>query len=221
MKKAIFILLVTFAGTFVFGQYVTEFAEAGNNVFTSISSSEEELVVGDPYYDENFYPATISGVKGTVDVRYNAYADRFEFYSGEKLMYLDYNRVPPRIEVGNKLYEFTSYNEGKSYNEGYLQVLNEGEKITLYKRMWIKKLEGKSAETSYQTDQPARYSPQSDQYYVKFSNELINPVETKKKKFRKMFNSVNPKAVEFIKSNKISPKSEVDLMKLAEYLNEN
>jgi hypothetical protein len=222
MKKSIFslILLISFP---MFSQQV----RSGYTVITAKQrldltrtfETEEKNIQGSPYLAETFLPANVSGYQGVFLLRYNAHKDEMEFQKDEEILYLVKS---DSLEVdflnSKKKYSYLEYKSGKEIIKGFLIVVSNGEKISLFKKEKVNLIPKVEATNTYARDSPARYELQKDTFFIKMDGVIV-PFPKNKKELLKMFPDKENPIVDFIKNNDISFSKENDVINLVKFLN--
>ncbi|NML69402.1 hypothetical protein HHL23_06290 [Chryseobacterium sp. RP-3-3] len=223
MKKVLLIL-------FGFTISVVE-AQAGSenvsysteNIFMRANrpTTKEYVIDGSPYTTgDKFNKVIIKGFsKDVQDLRYNAYEDEMEFKKGEELFYANKaDNVKIQFPELNKTYESLTYTYDGKTKSGYLVLLLDNPKFSLYKREKMELLKGEKSPNAYSKDANDYYAKEKDIYLIsrdkKFSKFPKNTSEA-----AELF-SIDKKELEsFVKSNKINLNREPDMTKLVEFIN--
>ncbi|SFN48366.1 hypothetical protein SAMN05421594_2916 [Chryseobacterium oleae] len=223
MKK-IFLIVFGFTISVVEAQAGSEnVSYSTENIFMRANrpTTKEYVIDGNPYTTgEKFNKVMIKGFsKDVQDLRYNAYEDEMEFKNGEELFYVNKGtNIKIQFPDLKKTYESLTYTyDGKS-KSGYLVLLVDNPKFSLYKREKMELLKGEKSTNSYTKDANDYYAKETDLYLVakdkKFSKFPKNVSEASG-----IF-SIDKKELEtFVKSNKINFNKEPDMIKLVEFVN--
>ncbi len=176
---------------------------------------------GSMYINERYMPAQVTGYDNNVLVRYNAYSDYFEI-NNTKTGQAETLSKNPEVEITvvstNQTYKVLEYKTEKGETHyGYLTVISEGPKVSLYKKETIVLQPEFFPSNSYQSYKAANYKKSDDEYYIKLNNEIVY-LSSKSKHLAKMMPEQDKEIKTFIKKNKISLDKEQDLVKLADYL---
>ena len=185
-------------------------------------STREYIIEGTPYVNgDKFTKVVIKDYsKNVQDLRYNAYEDEMEFKIDEQLYYANKeNNLKIYFPTLNKTYKCFNYNyDGKS-KLGYLVVLVDGPKYSLYKKEKMELLKGEKSSNAYSKDANDYYTKEKDLYLVSKNNQLSK--FPKKIGDASEFFSIDKKELEnFVKTNKINFNKEADLIKLVEFVNQ-
>lgn len=229
--KSVVSFLIIFLAQIVFSQTEggrTQYAYI-NNSFLSAGNGSMALKTptkgdaqGSMYYYEQFSALKVGGVLQDFLVRYNAYEDRMELQDGDKLYEYFPNIHDKEFQIINlgKTYIYLNYflDEIRSEN-GYLVVLQRGERYTLYEKERIKLQEGRVSQTGYDKTVPDKYVPVKDEFYIGFNGDKIIKLPKSKKDFSKLFGDKEDKVSDIIKSGKYSLKDKTSLKGLLMQLN--
>lgn len=167
------------------------------------------------YLTQNYEQAFINGIKESVFLKYNIYKDEMEFVKNETTYYLNKKEGTSinfkRINTTYKIYDYKN-------KFRYFQVHNDDKALLLSKQN-ISYIEAKPAATSYQKAKPADFRRESDSYYIKFQNQSIKELPSKKKNFYQIFGEKSNSIKSFVKKNKIDIKKIKDLKEVINYYN--
>lgn len=186
-------------------------------------STKEYVIDGNPYINgDNFNKVIINGYsKNVQDLRYNAYEDEMEFKMGDELFYANKeNNLKIQFPALNKTYKCLNYiDEGRS-KLGYLVVLIDNLKHSLYKREKVELLKGEKSTNAYSKDANDYYAKEKDQYLIsKGSNQLFR--FPKNANDASGFFGTDKNVLEsFVKTNKINFNKGQDIIKLVEFVNQ-
>lgn len=182
---------------------------------------EDRKIDGSPYVNgEKFEKVVIKDYsKNVQNLRYNAYSDEMEFKMGEELY--NANKVDAlKVQFPSlkKTYESITYSYDGRTKSGYLVLLVENPKFSLYKREKMELMGGTRSNNGFTKDANDYYEKDKDLYLVakdkKFSKFPKNTAEA-----AEVF-LVDKKDLEsFVKSNKINFSKEPDMIKLVEFIN--
>jgi hypothetical protein len=193
---------------------------ATEKLYMSSDASRPVDAVGSPYVNKNFLPVRVKGYDDQIFTgRYNAYNGEMEINLGTKIIALDTSKdYQVMYTQNNKIYKTYNYSSPNGISKrGFLTVVNQNGDNALLKSEIIKYYDKVPAATSYQTDKPAKFVQESDEYYIA-KGKVITPLPTRKKDLLKAYNKDAKKIKTYLKENKISLKKEKDLIKLAGYI---
>jgi len=184
--------------------------------------SEKEKPKGSPYLQGKFTWAKVESVAQKTLMRYNVYADEFEFITpkGDTLILdkiADFNNI--MFTVTSKNYRLVYYTNpvGKLTN-GYLINLYLKGDVTLFKKENITYAEERPAKTSLEMTLPAKYVPADDTYFIQIKEGPIVEFPKNKKQLIKMFPAKKNEIEAFLKANEISFDEESSLFKLIDFV---
>ncbi|WP_343611837.1 hypothetical protein [Chryseobacterium oranimense] len=184
-------------------------------------TTKEYVIEGSPYTTgDKFNKVIIKGFsKDVQDLRYNAYEDEMEFKRGDELFYANKeDNVKIQFPELGKTYESLTYTYDGNTKSGYLVLLVDSPKFSLYKREKMELLKGEKSTNSFTKD--------ANDYYAKEKDLFLIAKDKKFFKFPK--NSADAAAIfsvdkkdldNFVKSNKINFNKESDMIKLVEFIN--
>ena len=174
-------------------------------------NQDEKDVQGSPYLDKEYSYATVDGVKEKILARYNIFSDEIEFKKDGKVM------IVPKSD----LYTHFVFENGEKIqlidDKYYINVygLEDG---FLYKKMKSKYQEFKKATSGYGDDKPAKFTNQTEAYYIGANNKLVE-FPKNKEDFAKLFPEKNKEILDYLNKNKNKLKSEVDMVSALSYVN--
>ncbi|KMQ64138.1 hypothetical protein ACM40_02320 [Chryseobacterium sp. BLS98] len=182
---------------------------------------EDRKIDGSPYVNgDKFEKVTIKDYsKNVQDLRYNAYQDEMEFKMGEELYNANKTEgLKIQFPTLKKTYESLTYSYDSKTKSGYLVLLVDNPKFSLYKREKMELMGGTKSNNGFTKDANDYYEKDKDLYLIakdkKFSKFPKNSTDA-----ATIF-SVDKKDLDnFVKSNKINFNKEPDMIKLVEYVN--
>lgn len=228
MKKNFFSALCSFIIFSSYGQNTNALDMLNRTNLDLIRSNRYEnkydKATGSAYINDNFFPATISGVQNLVKVRYNAEADEFQIENDDDS---DKNYTLPKkseystIEFKNGFYKFelVNYKDVKGIEvNGYLIEKMNKNHIILYKREKVNYFKAKEAENSYTMGSSAKLVRAKDEFYLQLKNKQIVEFPKNKKKFIALFGDKKDAITAYLKDNDVSFSDESDIAKIAEFI---
>ncbi|WP_411897229.1 hypothetical protein [Elizabethkingia occulta] len=225
MKK-IFLLPVSFFSMLIFAQTGSDnmAVSAQGEMFFMMGKKNiinEKAIDGSPYVNgNNFIKVQIPNYNKSIpDLRYNANSDEMEFRNENDIYFVN---KQPQIKIDflslNKSYECLNYNINDKNYFGYLVVLVDNAKFSLYKKESIEIVKGEKGSNPFVTDQNDFYGKVKNQYLLKKGNHF-SKISKNVKDIINLFD--NKTDVEnYIKTNKIDLSKENDLIKFVKYTNE-
>lgn len=208
------------------------FAQAGNenisystgNFFMRANrpTTKEYIIDGNPYINgKGFQQVTVQGYSSNIqNLRYNGYEDEMEFEDGGQLYYAN-KEDGLKIEFKDlkKTYQILNYSFDSKSRFGYLVLLAENPKYSLYKREKVELLKGEKSPNAYSKDANDYYAKERDLYLVKKENEFFK-FPKNSKEFIARFETDGPKFEKFHKDNTLSFSKENDMIKMIEFLDQ-
>ncbi|MCL1669297.1 hypothetical protein M2T82_14610 [Elizabethkingia ursingii] len=225
MKK-IFLLPVSFFSILIFAQTGSDnmAVSAQGEMFFMMGKKNilnEKGIDGSPYVNgTNFIKAQIPNYNKSIpDLRYNASSDEMEFRNENDIYVVN---KQPQIKIDflplKKSYECLNYSINDKNYFGYLVVLVDNAKYSLYKKESIEIIKGEKGSNPFVTDQNDFYGKVKNQYLLKKGNRF-SKISKNVKDIIDLFD--NKAGVEnYIKTNKIDLSKEDDLIKFVKYANE-
>ncbi|MGG5208957.1 hypothetical protein ACQWU4_08410 [Chryseobacterium sp. MIQD13] len=182
---------------------------------------EDRKIDGSPYINgDQFQKVIIKDYsKNVQDLRYNAYQDEMEFKMGEEL-YNANKTEGLRIQFPTlkKTYESLTYSYDGKTKSGYLVLLVDNPKFSLYKREKMELMGGTKSNNGFTKDANDYYENDKDLYLIakdkKFSKFPKNSSDA-----ASIFSIDKKELDSFVKSNKINFNKEPDMIKLVEFIN--
>lgn len=181
----------------------------------------KEKIMGSPYFQPAFAKATVVNIKVEAYLRYNIYTDEFQFITPKNdTLVLDKIEDFGNIEFPGlkKRYNLVAYTSGKKLVYGYLLNLYEKDGFTLYKKENIGLTEAKIAETRLEKSTPASYNKLKDAFFFKNKEAVVAEFPDSKKALIKLFPDKKAAIEGYLKENKTDFDSEVDLIKVIDFL---
>lgn len=226
--KNIFVTLILF---FSVGILFAQNRDLGADMHTrAIDLHEKALSFGltqaqfDAIKDQAYAnPEFISGViyqddkplRSGVEMRYNAYADEIEM-KGSSTGEVGALVKDPSIfvKMADDFYIFIPF-EGSNEKGGYFNVLHEGERFSLYKKVTATFREAQIAQSTYGRDTPPAF-PKTTTYYL-VDNGTFYQLPNRKSQVQKVFDKSQKEMKDYVKNNKLDLTNESDLVKATEF----
>jgi hypothetical protein len=183
---------------------------------------EDRKIDGSPYINgDKFEKVLIKDYSNNLqDLRYNANQDEMEFKVDNELYYAN-KSDDLKIQFPSlaKTYQSLTYVYDGKKKSGYLVLLVDNPKFSLYKREKIELMTGTRSNNGFTTD--------ANDYYEKDKDLYLFSKDKKFDKFPKNISDaaqafmIDKKELEnFTKTNKINFSKEPDLIKLVEFINQ-
>lgn len=178
-------------------------------------------VDGSPYLNENYQIAELINEKqGTThkySVRYNAYLDRMETPKPNGSLGALKKASFFIIKMNGSTYRVFEYkNEKQKLVDGYFKLLLDNEKGKLLRRDVKLFQEGKPSRTTFHPPTPAKFVDKVE-FYLKFPNQSVVEIPSKKKAFVSLFENHRDKVDDFIKKERLKINNQDDLVKIVKY----
>lgn len=217
MKKIVLALGVFLITVTLYSQDIGGNVVVTNRGFEITQKAEEEKATeGTPYLNDTFLDAVVKGYDSSIKLKYNAYLDEMEFEMDGTNYHLSKD-IYPEVQILNTKYLYTTYKEGKETVHGFLVVIREAENLSFYKKEMKTLIPAKTASTGYDRSSPAKYKSLDPVYYIGINGEIVE-LPKNEKKFAQLFGNNEKQVLDYIKTNKLSLKTEQDLIKLFIYL---
>lgn len=235
MKKNIFLL---FAILFISTPTIKAQSEVLNRQLTSTAFVVDEFIKrfdkGVSYKDVDSYKGTpydnpifllgniyenTTLLANDVALRYNIMADEMEvkeaIVTPDEQAKLLTKSTDIFVKINGDIFIFAPY-QGGVEKGGYFQVLFEGEKYNLYKKLIKKFIPAKKATTSITTDTPAIFQDKSIYYMVTKQGKYYEFPSSKSKKI-KVFGNRKDVIKAYVKEKNLDLNKEKDLKKVVIY----
>jgi len=207
------------------------FAQAGNeNVSFSTGnffmrgnrpSTKETIIDGTQYINgKDFTKVIIKNYsKNVQNLRYNAYEDEMEFKEGE-VVYFTNKEEGLKIDFPTlkKTYQCLNYTFDNKNKFGYLVLLVDNPRYSLFRKEKIELLKGEKSPNAYSKDANDYYAKQKDLYLIRKEDTFIK-MPKNQKEFISEFSLNKTEFDKFIKDNQLNFSKEDDLKKIISYLN--
>src|SRR5690606_20438357 len=219
MKKVVLAFAVFIIPFIGHTQGVVDFSYGGGQKLSfQTKKTERESISGSPYISEAYLPVKLSILENeNILVRYNAADDEMEFNKSGEVYYVPKSDdMKIKFLSSGKEYHYTPYNDKGELINGYLVLLAESEKISLYKKEQIKLIPAKETTNGYDSPKPAEYKKVNDTFFLELNGSIDNFPKNKKELLRK-FSKNETEISEYLKKNKTSFSREVDLVELTKF----
>ena len=177
-------------------------------------------IQGTPFLDPEFKTGKIMASDGAVftdiPLRYNGYSDDLEFQKGTDTYNIDPKTKVKRAEFGGRIFVCVPFDDLGKVNNGFFQVLTEGNAILLIKYS-VAFLE-KEAVKAFADPKPARFDEIQKTYYISIKNSIAQQITTKKK-LLELFGDKKDEMETFISKNKLSIRGDDALTKIISHYN--
>lgn len=225
MKK--FLVLFVFVGfcTVNAQEIVDATVNNINSVFQTKKRDFSDVKYGgSAYFDENFVVGTpyIKGEKqGEIPMRFNAFTDEIEMMSGNSGDI--YNMIKKgyiTAEFGGKTYSLHYFlDKNSKEKEGYLISIGQPGKIQFFYKPIKTLSKAKEPSSSYETYFPPSYIDESEYYIITPKNPIANIIKLKKKDILNLLGDKTNEIESFVNKEKLTYKSEEDIIKIINFYN--
>ncbi len=188
-----------------------------------VNYKDVESYTGTPYNNKNYLPGNIYQnnelLATNIAVRYNAVADELEVK--ESLTTPDdqakvLTKSPDIfVKIVDDIYIFAPY-KGGIEGGGYFQVVHEGKKVDLYKKLEKDFKPEKKATSSITTSTPAKFTDDIT-YYLADKNGKFYEMPRSKKRRLKVFGKSYDTMKDFVKDNNLDISEEKDLLRAVKH----
>lgn len=181
--------------------------------------------IGSPYLYDEFQLGSIyledKEIISSIPLKYNVYNDVFlakpDFNTPDNESQGITKSENLKIKLGNR-YFIALPNINNRYELQYYEILNEGSKVSLLKKMDKIYKERIAATTSLTRDSPASFKDRVT-YFILESNKDVKEVPSSKKKLLEFFGDFKKPMADYIKENKLNANDEKDLIRIITHYN--
>lgn len=217
MKTLIFICIL-FSLNLCKAQITMNSSHPNDLLLYTKNSVSDKSIKGSKYVNQNFQLATVNKGTSKFLLRFDSFNNLFEYKKNKNEVFeLDKNETNAHIEFDNgDKYVLTNYDS--PVKTDYLKIINEGEKISIYKLEKTSITAEKKAVSSYDKATPATYKKNKDLYFVSINDKIVE-LPNREKDFINLFIDKTSEIKTFMNEGKINLKKETDLIKLTTFLN--
>jgi hypothetical protein len=181
-------------------------------------NERETKTEGSNYIPKNYAPAKVNNSTVLYMMRYDAHNDEMEFEKDGVAYHLPKDKFYRiNFTTNNKTYEL--FIDNQTNTKGFYVVLNQGSKISLLVKEYIKFYEEKPTKGPIEPYQPPRYKRSSDKLYIGYANNTALELTKKKKDFFALFGDNSKTMQTYVKENKLNIKKQKDLIQIFEHYN--
>ena len=183
-------------------------------------------IKGSPYYNEKFSIAEVDYFGKTLEdktfLRYNAFSDELEMgtYPEQKTteqILLKNNKIVSNF--GGQKFMYLPFKTKEGFTKvGYLVVLHESEKYSLYLKRTKVFMEATVARTSLERAFPARFV-ENTEYYYNYEGNTLQYLKTNKSGLNDTFKEHSDYLKKYLNENKVRYKDQSSLTKLFKTIN--
>lgn len=227
-KKNVIIALTFSLSLGVFAQKMTS-DEVSQNTYISNKTTPifkgYKNTQGSIYANEDFQLGSIikdgKVVANNVGLRYNVQSEEIELKSNLNSAATVANVVQKNsnihVRIVNNLFVYL-VSPDKNQKAGYFMVKEEGEKLTIYKKIIKDFVEGKKSVNSYSRDVPDTFKEKEQLYIVSETGSLTKLPKSKGKR-KKIFQANEEAMKTFIDTNNLNLRKDIDFFKAVAHFN--
>ena len=200
-KKLLNVIAFSFIGIASYAQ--VQLDNTGSLLSFNKSPEFIENVAGSQYETEGFKSAHVNEGTQSFLIRYNNYKDLMEYKKDAKtiLELIPEHNKTIKFSDG-ELYILKTYPiDKKETKEGYLKIIEQGDKVSLYSSTRVKYNKGTKAQNSYDTDRPSTFSKEKTKYFLEVDGKIQNI--SKAKDVRKILESKDDEIKNYLKKNDV------------------
>ncbi|WP_405410437.1 hypothetical protein [Maribacter sp. Asnod1-A12] len=209
------------------GAAISNFLGPVNEAYQKRREIDLDKFQGSPYTSNTFAPTILKyndEVVGSIYYRYNALNEEIEIKktSSEEEAYqaLTKDKDISLLINANPLSFKTFVTEKKATLNGYLTLIQKGNKYDLFERTLVKYTEGQPAQNSFVAAVPSRFTKFTEYYFQKKGINRIDQIPQKNNKLLKLVDESKKEELKiFLKEKNLNIKSKEDLMTVFDYLN--
>lgn len=203
--------------------------EVTNNMYLSSKTTPVfkgyKNLQGSVYANKEFQNGSVfkdgKVVANNVGLRYNVQKEEIELLNSVNSPATVANVIKAtesvHVRILNNVYVYLISND-ENVRDGYYQVMEEGEKLTVYKKITKQYVEGKKSINSVARDIPDMYK-QKEQYFVAVKNEGLKKLPKGKSKRKKLFTAKENEMKTFIDSKKLNLRKNADFYQAIAHYN--
>jgi len=218
-KLTITLLMLLISGAGFSQQVLIENDDLNTSIVKSFDSRPKNLV-GTSYLDEIYRQAVYTLDDKIYRMRYDAYADEMEVQINDSPHYVTkvLGATVTFIEA-SKMYKVCTYSDKKMKRTGFFVMLAKGSEISLLLKEKIKFYKEVPQNLGFVEYQPPALKKVKDEIFIGFKNNSTMPMPKKKKDILKLFSSKSKQVDNFVKKNKLSFKTQEDLVEIFGFYN--
>lgn len=222
-KQYVIVMLTTLLSVMVYGQNIERdrlIDVLNEYALNKQLKYEPSKTLGSPYLNKMFAPAVVSGVKGNGMMRYDAFADEFEFINSSRDT-LVLNKVEPytsiTFTITNTKYQLEDYSKNEKMTKGYLILVYEKNNFSLFKKQNVLYTKERISKSGFDKNIPASFDRGGDTFYLKSSNGIYE-FPSNRKGLIKLFPDKKEALEAFVKQNNIDFEKQSDIIKIVDFL---
>ncbi|MFT6795077.1 MAG: hypothetical protein ACJART_000208 [Maribacter sp.] len=227
--KSLFVFILCLASMPIFSQLQNKVSQNGahtelyfNNPVKTTSTFSK--VIGSPYLNEKFLPASVNKSKMTYFVRFNAVENNIEFRGeNDVIMTLPKSDVYEikLLDGSNKEYETHSFkDEDKGVSNTFFEKIYIHHDFVIYLKENIYFTPVRLAKHSFEAHRPGKFTKAKETFYatdVTSESEKLTELPKKEKQFVALFGEHAARIKQFIKKEKLEIDTKEDLIKIMKF----
>ena len=190
-----------------------------NKFMNQITTPKGPLTYGDiggnAYYNDTFVSAKVENATTLINVRYNKYTDAVELLKDGEVYVLPKNEKYSRIAYSNSQDVLVYLNSGEM--DGYYFELVPG-KYRLLKKLKSEFRPEVPAVNTFTSAVSPKFENLNPIYYFEIDGQFVK-ISKNSKELVNQFPENKDEITAFIKANKLKTNQEVDLIRLAKFIN--
>ncbi len=223
---SLILLIFTFTINPLFAQEYSENTSEEILNYTTIAKKVNlENTKGSPYENEEFVLGSILSENNTlisnVYLRYNAYQDEFQIKQNPNASDDNVQAIKKStdfyVKMGDEIFTYKLPQDGYG---GYYNIVAEGNKIDLLKKISKKFIEGQNSVTKMTGNHPNRLIDESSFVVIKNDGKIEELTGSKNKIIEAIAGDDKNELKKHTKAEKLNVKKEEDLIKAVNYYNE-
>jgi len=184
-----------------------------------INGISEVIYEGSPYLSNNSSNNALVYNQNKISdliLRYNIYNDIMEVEKEGQFYQIPKSNLFSDFTIDEHHFKLISYFNGEKQKNGYLEVLSDTNKISLFKKHQITLLKAEKP-GAYKDAQPARFKPSNPIYYISVNDNDLVPCKSENELFE-LFPQYKSQLKIYLKKNKLKFRNEMDIVKTIIYL---
>lgn len=172
-------------------------------------------VIGNPYSNLNFLPATIEDSQDSIPIRYDAYIDQVEVLIDDKVYELPKSEKFSTLKFKGSDITLVYLKEDGGY---FFRLVDGKNQLVKKEKVKIQVIKSSIEPNSMIKDGYSKFERINPIYFIKTQEKLIK-IPKNEKELIEYFPEQKIEMENFIKSNKIKIRQEESLIKLVNFLN--
>ena len=227
--KSLFIFILCLASMSIFSQLQNKVSQNGaqtelyfNNPVKTTSTFSK--VIGSPYLNEKFLPASVNKLEMTYFVRFNAVENNIEFRGENDVIMTLSKSNTYEIELldgSNKEYETHSYkDEDKGVSTTFFEKIYVHNDFVIYLKENIYFTPVRLAKHSFEAHRPGKFTKAKETFYatdITSESKKLTELPKREKQFAALFGEHAARIKQFIKKEKLEIDIKEDLIRIMKF----